>query len=86
MRISSLLSIVMLLAVAACRSHTDGGSGARLEFAMESPGQGPLGAFPSEARMGTAPPADVLVLEGAEEVRARAWKAIRGLKRKGAWL
>ncbi|HYO53447.1 hypothetical protein, partial [Archangium sp.] len=86
MKTSPLLSMVMLLAVAACRSHTDGGSGARLEFAMEPPGLGPLGAFPSEARMGTAPPADVLVLEGAEEVRARAWKAIRGLKRKGAWL
>jgi hypothetical protein len=88
MRIASLLAGVLLVMVSACRSHMDGGSGTRLRLAMEAPAQSPPHAVSGEARMGTEPsaPGPAEVLEGAKEVRAQAWKAARGLKRKGAWL
>ncbi|REG34203.1 putative toxin of predicted polymorphic toxin system [Archangium gephyra] len=64
-----------MLVVAACRSHTDG-MGSRLELPIRA------------SALVTSAPActPVQVLEGTNEVRAQAWAAARGLKRKGAWL
>jgi len=76
MRTSPLLFILLVVAMAACRSHTDGGAGSRPDFALRAPGVDT--PFPACA------PAEVL--EGTSEVRAQAWAAARRLKRKGAWL
>ncbi|MFY0526354.1 hypothetical protein ACN28I_25505 [Archangium gephyra] len=86
MRIALVLAGVLLVTVAACRGHTSSGA-VRLDFAMEPPGESPLGSVSREAGQGSAPLASVAeALEGAREVRAQAWTAARGLKRKGAWL
>lgn len=79
-----LLPVVLLVALAACRSHPGGHLGPRLGLAMDSPG--PL--MPSSREEGTgalARPGGGR-LEGTQEVRVRAWAAARGLKREGAWL
>ncbi|KFA91172.1 hypothetical protein Q664_23465 [Archangium violaceum Cb vi76] len=88
MKTAAFLPIVMLLAMSACRSHSDGGSGSHLHLAMESPVQDIPRAFSSERRMGTPLPAHSSAgeLEGTKEVRAQTWAAMRGLKRQGAWL
>ena len=75
MKTPSLLSILLVVAVAACQSHTDGAS-SHLDSVMRAPGPR------------TPPPAcaPAEVLEGTSEVHAQAWTAARELKRKGAWL
>jgi|GEM_PF-1918594 len=90
MRTATSLSVVMLLAMAACRSHTGGGMGSRLEWALASPGQGPSRSVTGygEAVLGTELPAPpgAEVLEETKEIRGQAWAVARRLKRKGAWL
>ncbi|PTL76575.1 hypothetical protein [Vitiosangium sp. GDMCC 1.1324] len=88
MRTHSLLCIALWVAVAACRSYTDGGAGPRLEFGMQSPGMGPTRPFPGDAAPDTSPPRapGAGVLEGTEEVHTQARAAARSLKRVGAWL
>ncbi|PTL79292.1 hypothetical protein [Vitiosangium sp. GDMCC 1.1324] len=88
MRTPSFLFVLLLAAVAACRSYTDVGSSQRLELGMGSPGQGPPRPFTSEAGLGTRPSAraGAEVLEGTQEVIAQTRAAARGLKRAGAWL
>ncbi|QRK12165.1 hypothetical protein JQX13_20255 [Archangium violaceum] len=85
---SVLLPVVLLVAVAACRSHTDSSPGPRLAFALESPGTGPLPSQSGEGGLGRKASAytGAEVLEGTKEVRAQTWAAARGLKRAGAWL
>ena len=77
---------MLLVALAACRSHPGGHLGARMGFALESPG--PLSPVVREPGPGPEalgrPGAEVL--EGTQEVRVQAWVAAHGLKRKGAWL
>ncbi|HYO54244.1 MAG TPA: hypothetical protein VEU50_15770, partial [Archangium sp.] len=85
---SVFLPVVLLVALAACQSHTGGNLDPHLGLAMESPGQTPLPPSSSELGLGTTALArpGPGVLEGTQEVRAQAWAAARGLKRKGAWL
>ncbi|HYO67254.1 MAG TPA: hypothetical protein VEU33_14355 [Archangium sp.] len=77
-----LPAVLLLVALAACRSH----QGPNLGFALQ-----PLGP-PPPASMGPGPgtgpltPSGAEVLEGTQEVRVQAWAAARELKRKGAWL
>ncbi len=66
------------------RSGVEGEAGQRLAFVVEPPTKGPPPPCPGEASTGTSLPAEVL--EGTREVHAGAWKAVRGLKRTGAWL
>ncbi|HYO59473.1 hypothetical protein [Archangium sp.] len=85
-RVLSLL--LMMVALAACRSHTASTPGPRLRLAAEPPGHNPPRSLSGEVGLGTSPPASAPAgeLEGTQEVRAQVWKALRGLKRKGAWL
>ncbi|WNG49674.1 hypothetical protein F0U60_40310 [Archangium minus] len=76
MRTLSFLLIVLLVAVSACRSHTDGGPGSRLELSRGGVGVG----------MTSSMTPAVEVLEGTKEIRTQAWAAVRGLRRRGAWL
>lgn len=80
----TLLPAVLLVALAACRSHPGGHLGPRVGFAMEAPG--PLSRGAREPAPGTSERPGAEVLEGTREVRVQAWAAARELKRKGAWL
>ncbi|HZI04661.1 MAG TPA: hypothetical protein VEZ71_11590, partial [Archangium sp.] len=73
MRTPLLLFILLVVAVTACRSHTDSGVGSRPDFALRAPGV--------DTPLPACAPAEVL--EGTSEVRAQAWAAARRLKRKG---
>ncbi|HYO55834.1 hypothetical protein, partial [Archangium sp.] len=50
---SILLPGVLLVALAACQSHTHSDLGPRLGLAVESPGQAPLPPSSSELGLGT---------------------------------
>jgi len=85
---SALLPVVLLMTMAACRSHTDIGPGPRLKLAMKPSGQEPPLSLSGGVGPGTSASArpEAEVLAGTSEVLTRAWAAARGLKRAGAWL
>ncbi|WPB82397.1 hypothetical protein KYC5002_25170 [Archangium violaceum] len=79
---SILLPAVLLVTLAACRSHPS----PHLGFALKSPGMlTPAHREPGAGKGAWARPASE-VLEGTREVRVQAWAAARELERKGAWL
>ncbi|MFL5355771.1 hypothetical protein, partial [Archangium sp.] len=89
MKTPSVFVSIVLVSLAACRSHTASiGVGPRTELAMQSPDPSPLIARPGVEGRGTWAPSlpETEVLEGTNEVRTEAWAAARGLKHMGAWL